>query len=105
MSFNSCKWNGQYIWKMNKMNFRFHKIRVIEILITKNLLFFQPCSQGSLLCVFLLLTFVFCVLKRKGMTTKKPEEATYFMAGNSSRILEKIQIHFEINFVSLNDSI
>ena len=39
------------------------------------------------------------------MTTKKPEEATYFMAGNSSRILEKIQIHFEINFVSLNDSI
>ena len=39
------------------------------------------------------------------MTTKKPEEATYFMAANSSRILEKIQIHFEINFVSLNDSI
>ena len=36
------------------------------------------------------------------MTTKKPEEATYFMAGNSSRIHEKIQIHFEINFVSLN---
>ena len=26
---------------------------------------------------FMLLTFVFCVLKRKGMTTKKPEEATY----------------------------
>ena len=24
------------------------------------------------------------------MTTKKPEEATYFMAGNSSRIREKI---------------
>ena len=39
------------------------------------------------------------------MTTKKPEEATYFMAANSSRILEKIQIHFEINFVPLNDSI
>ena len=39
------------------------------------------------------------------MTTKKPGEATYFMAGNSSRILEKIQIHFGINFVSLNDSI
>ena len=39
------------------------------------------------------------------MTTKKPEEATYFIAGNSSRVLEKIQIHFEINFVSLNDSI
>ena len=39
------------------------------------------------------------------MTTKKPEEATYFMAANSSRILEKIQINFEINFVSLNDSI
>ena len=34
------------------------------------------------------------------MTTKKPEEATYFMAGNSSRIREKIQIHFEINFVA-----
>ena len=51
---------------------------------------------------------LFCILcfeKRKGMTTKKPEEATYFMAGNSSRILEKIQIHFEINFVSLKDSI
>ena len=39
------------------------------------------------------------------MTTKKPEEATYFMAGNSSRIPEKIQIHFEINFVSLTDSV
>ena len=25
----------------------------------------------------MLLTFVFCVLKRMGMTTKKPEEATY----------------------------
>ena len=53
----------------------------------------------------MLLTFVFCVLKWKGMTTKKPEEATYFVAGNCSRILEKIQINFEINFVSLNDSI
>ena len=51
------------------------------------------------------INFFVCVLKRKGMTTKKPEEATYFMAANSSRILEKIQIHFEINFVSLNDSI
>ena len=58
-----------------------------------------------LTCTFILLSVVFCVLKRKGMTTKKPEEATYFMAGNSSRILEKIQIHFEINFVSLKDSI
>ena len=50
---------------------------------------------------------LFCILcfKMEGMTTKKPEEATYFMAGNSSRILEKIQIHFEINFVLLNDSI
>ena len=47
----------------------------------------------------MLLTFVFCVC----MTTKKPDEATYFMAGNSFRIREKIQIHFEINFVSLND--
>ena len=38
------------------------------------------------------------------MTTKKPEEATCFMAGNSFRIRETIQIHCEINFVSLNDS-
>ena len=53
----------------------------------------------------MLLTFVFCVSKQKGMTTKKPEEATYFMAGNSSRICEKIQIHFELNFVSLTDSV
>ena len=45
----------------------------------------------------MLLTFVFSVSKQKGMTTKKPEEATYFVAGNFSRIHEKIQIQFEIN--------
>ena len=45
----------------------------------------------------MLLTFVFCVSKQKGMTTKKPEEATYFMAGNSSRICEKIQ--FILNLI------
>ena len=39
------------------------------------------------------------------MTSKKPEEVTYFMAGNSSSIREKIQIHFEINFASLTDSV
>ena len=37
----------------------------------------------------MLLTFVFSVSKQKGMTTKKPEEATYFVAGNSSRIYVK----------------
>ena len=36
------------------------------------------------------------------MSIKKPEEASY---GNSSWIHEKIQNHFEINFVSLTDSI
>ena len=28
-------------------------------------------------CTFMLLTFVFCVSKHKGMTTKNSEEATY----------------------------
>ena len=49
----------------------------------------------------MLLTFVFCVSKREGMTTKKPEEATsYLWLG-----IPLIQIHFEIKFVSLTDSI
>ena len=51
----------------------------------------------------MLLTFVFSVSKQKGMTTKKPEEATYFVAGNSSRICEKIQIQFEINNFCITD--
>ena len=51
----------------------------------------------------MLLTFVFSVSKQKGMTTKKPEEATYFVAGNSSRIREKIQIQFEINNFCITD--
>ena len=44
----------------------------------------------------MLLTFVFSVSKQKGMTTKKPQEAIYFMAENSSRIREKIQIQSNI---------
>ena len=49
----------------------------------------------------MLLTFVFCVSKRKGMTTKKPEEAIlYLWLG-----IPLIQIHFEIKFVSLTGSI
>ena len=49
----------------------------------------------------MLLTVVFFILKRKGMTTKKPEEATlYLWLG-----IPLIQIHFEINFLSLADSI
>ena len=47
----------------------------------------------------MLLTFVFCVSKRKGMSTKKPEEATLYLW------IPLIQIHFEIKFVSLTDSI
>ena len=49
----------------------------------------------------MLLTFVFCVSKRKGMTTKKPEEATLYLCLG----IPLIQIHFEIRFVSLTDSI
>ena len=46
----------------------------------------------------MLLTFVFCVSKRKGMTN---EEATlYLWLG-----IPLTQIHFEINFFSLTDSI
>ena len=49
----------------------------------------------------MLLTFVFCVSKRKGMITKKPEEATlYLWLG-----IPLFPIHFEINFVPLTDSI
>ena len=45
----------------------------------------------------MLLTFVFCVSKRKGMTN---EEATlYLWLG-----IPLIQIHFEIKFFSLTDS-
>ena len=44
---------------------------------------------------------MFCVSKRKGMTTKKPEEAIlYLWLG-----IPLIQIHFEIKFVSLTGSI
>ena len=39
------------------------------------------------------------------MTTKKPEEFTYSWKFCLTRIHEKIQIHFEINFISLPDSI
>ena len=42
----------------------------------------------------MLLTFVFCVSKHKGMTTKKPEEATlYLWLG-----IPLIQIHFQLIF-------
>ena len=65
-----------------------------EIVVTKNLPFlkFKLKNHFLLICIYMLLTFVFSVSKQKGMTTKKPEEATYFVAGNSSRIREKIQI-------------
>ena len=46
----------------------------------------------------MLLTFVFCVSKRKGMTTKKREEATLYLCLGTL-----IQIHFEIKFVSIID--
>ena len=49
----------------------------------------------------MLLTVVFCISKRKGMTTKKPEEATLYLCLG----IPLIQIHFEIKFVSLADSI
>ena len=49
----------------------------------------------------MLLSFVFCVLKRKGMTTKNLEEATLYLCLG----IPLIQIHFEIRFVSLTDSI
>ena len=49
----------------------------------------------------MLLTVVFCISKRKGMTTKKPEEATLYLCLG----IPLIQIHFEIKFVSLTDSI
>ena len=49
----------------------------------------------------MLLTFLFCVSKCKGMTTKKPEEATLYLRLG----IPLIQIHFEIRFVSLTDSI
>ena len=49
----------------------------------------------------MLLTVVFCISKRKGMTTKKPEEATLYLCLG----IPLIQIHFEIRFVSLTDSI
>ena len=49
----------------------------------------------------MLLTVVFFILKHKGMTTKKPEEATLYLCLG----IPLIQIHFEIKFVSLTDSI
>ena len=52
-------------------------------------------------CTFLLLTFLFQNIRVWPLKTLKK----LLMAGNSSRIPEKIQINFEINFVPLTDSI
>ena len=77
-----------------------------EIVVTKNLPFLKFKLKNHLMYfvnLYICCSFVFSVSKHKGMTTKKPEEGTYFVAGNSSRIREKIQIQFEINNFCITD--
>ena len=77
-----------------------------EIVVTKNLPFLKFKLKNHLMYfvnLYICCSFVFSVSKHKGMTTKKPQEATYFVAGNFSRIREKIQIQFEINNFCITD--
>ena len=72
-----------------------------EIVVTKNLPFLKFKLKNHLM--YFVNLYICCSLlyflfqNGRVMTTKKPEEATYFVAGNFSRIHEKIQIQFEIN--------
>ena len=51
-----------------------------------------------LICTFMLLTFVLIVVFKNGKVWPLENLKKLLMARNSSRIQEKIQIHFEINF-------
>ena len=52
----------------------------------------------------MLLTFVFCVSKRRGMTTKKPEEATlYLWLGIPLGYLKRFKFILKLIFLSLTD--
>ena len=94
---------------MNKMNeqnqVHYYKLP-LKYLSLKISSFSDICTTKSFnvfvkFCTFLLLTFLFQNIRVWPLKTLKK----LLMAGNSSRIPEKIQINFEINFVPLTDSI
>ena len=106
---------------MNKVNLRFHKIRVnwlwvaTEIIDHQKWFFFWNSRYKIIELIFLffslyiivccsLLYFVF--QNGRVWPLKRLKKLPYLlMAGNSSRIHEKIQIHFDTNFASLTDSV